>query len=76
MPATNAISERYFSALKRVKTYLRSITDDSRLNHLMLLHVHEEMTDKIYLVKAANTFLEAKDNDNDNDVYFQNNRTA
>ena len=36
MPATNAVSERSFSALKRVKTYLRSTTGEGRLNHLML----------------------------------------
>ena len=30
MPATNALSERSFSALKRVKTSLRSTTTDSR----------------------------------------------
>ena len=41
MPATNAVSERSFSALKRVKTYLRSNTGEVRLNHLMLLHVHK-----------------------------------
>ena len=29
MPATNAISERSFSALKRVKTYLRSTTGEA-----------------------------------------------
>ena len=42
MPATNAVSERSFSALKRVKAYQRSITGEGRLNHLMLLHVHME----------------------------------
>ena len=42
MPATNASSERSFSALKRVKTYLRSSTTDHRLNHLLILHVHQE----------------------------------
>ena len=47
MPATNAISERSFSALKRVKTYLRSTTGEGRLNHLMLLHVHKELADSI-----------------------------
>ena len=32
MPATNAVSERSFSALMRVKTYLRSTTGEGRLN--------------------------------------------
>ena len=57
MPATNAISERSFSALKRVKTYLRSTTGDSRLNHLMMLHVHKDRTDAITLVDVANDFV-------------------
>jgi len=36
MPATNAQSERSFSALRRVKTYLRATMSQQRLNHLML----------------------------------------
>jgi len=34
MPATNATSERSFSALRRVKTYLRSTMTQNRLNNL------------------------------------------
>lgn len=60
-PATNAVSERSFSALKRLKTYLRATMADSRLNHLMILHVHKEMTDKIDLKKAVNDFIAYKD---------------
>ena len=40
MPSTNAISERSFSALRRVKNYLRSTMTQERLNHLLLLHAH------------------------------------
>ena len=57
MPATNATSERSFSALRRVKTYLRSSMKQSRLNHLMILHVHKEMTDSLNLVDCANDFV-------------------
>ena len=57
MPATNATSERSFSALKRVKTYLRSSMTQSRLNHLMILQVHKEMTDSLNLVDCANDFV-------------------
>ena len=32
MPATNATSERSFSALRRIKTYLRSTMKQERLN--------------------------------------------
>ena len=39
-PATNASSERSFSALLRVKTYLRAMMTQERLNHVLLLHVH------------------------------------
>jgi len=56
MPATNAVSERSFSALKRVKTYLRATTTNKRLNHLMLLHIHKEKTDSLNLVDVANLF--------------------
>ena len=57
MPATNAVSERSFSALKRVKTYLRSTTGEGSLNHLMLLHVHKELADGIDMVEIANLFV-------------------
>lgn len=57
MPATNAISERSFSALKRVKTYLRSTTTNNRLNHLMVLHVHKDRVDTLNLVSVANEFV-------------------
>ena len=62
MPATNAVSERSFSALKRVKTYLRSTTGDHRLNHLMMLHVHKDKTDALTLVGVANDFVREKEN--------------
>ena len=54
MPATNAISERSFSAMKRVKTYLRSTTTDKRMNHLMMLHVHKERVDNTSMIDVAN----------------------
>lgn len=57
MPATNATSERSFSALRRLKTYLRSTMSQPRLNHLMLLHVHREETDNLNLEAVANDFV-------------------
>ena len=62
MAATNAVSERSFSDLKRVKTYLHSTTGDSRLNHLMMLHVHKDRTDALALVDVANDFVGEKEN--------------
>ena len=41
VPATNSTSERTFSALRRIRTYLHSAMSQDRLNHLMILHVHK-----------------------------------
>ena len=57
MPATNAISGRSFSALRRVKTYLRSTMKQTRLNHLMILHVHKEKTESLCLHDIDNEFV-------------------
>ena len=57
MPATNAESERSFSAVRRIKSYLRSTMSQQRLNHLMVLHVHSDHTDKLNLVDVANEFI-------------------
>ena len=56
-PASNAVSKRSFSALRRVKTYLRSTMNQERLNHLMMLHIHRELTDQLNLVETANEFI-------------------
>ena len=61
MPATNAVSERTFSALRRVKTYLRTTMTQARLNHLILLYVHHVEIDKIDLVQVANDFISTSD---------------
>ena len=57
MPATNAVSERSFSALKRVKTYMRATTTSKRLNNLMVIHIHKDMTDRIDLCDVGKSFI-------------------
>ena len=57
MPATNSTSERSFSALRRVKSYLRATMTQERLNHLMLIHVHKEQTDMLDLKAVINNFI-------------------
>ena len=42
IPATNATSERLFTVLRHLKSYLRTTTRQERLNYLMSLHVHKE----------------------------------
>ena len=61
MPATNATSERSFSALRRVKTYLRTTMTQNRLNHLMVLHVHKERTDSLDLMNIAREFVTGRE---------------
>ena len=62
MPASSAVGERSFSALRRGKTYLNSTTGESRVNHYMMLHVHEDGTDAPTLVDVANDFVVEKEN--------------
>lgn len=57
MPATNATSERSFSSLRRIKTYLRSTMTQNRLNNLMTLHVHRDYVDKLELQDIASEFI-------------------
>ena len=57
MPVTNAFSERGFSSMRRIKSYLRSTMSQPRLNHLMLLSVHKEISDQLLLKDIANNFV-------------------
>ena len=57
MPATNASSERYFSALRRIKTYICNTMNQERLNHLMLLYIHKDQTDLLNLCDVGNDFV-------------------
>ena len=49
-------------SLRRVKTYLRSTTEDSRLNLVKMLHVRKDRTDALTLVNVANDFVREKEN--------------
>ena len=55
-PATNAVSERSASQLRRVKTWLRTAISQERLNYLMLLSTQKEKTDELDLIKVAHDF--------------------
>lgn len=43
LPVTTATSERSFSTLRRLKTYLRNTTTEDRLNGLAMLNVHRNI---------------------------------
>ena len=59
-PATNSVSERSFSAMCRLKNYLRSTRGHSRLNAAMLLHVHKNRTEQLSLIDLANAFVNSE----------------
>ena len=67
MPASNATSERSFSALRRVKTYLRNTMSQQRLNSLLVLHVHKDIIDTVNLKSIANDFI--KDSEHRHKVF-------
>ncbi|XP_031335363.1 zinc finger MYM-type protein 1-like [Photinus pyralis] len=46
IPISNASGERSFSALKRIKTYLRNSVGQERLSNLAILHIESEETGK------------------------------
>ena len=61
IPITTATAERSFSSLRRLKTYLRSTMTQCRLNNILLLHCHKEMTDAIDLTAIAQDFIAANE---------------
>ena len=57
IPVTTSTAERNFSALRRIKTYLRNSMTQARLNHCMLLHVSRNKTDELNNVEIAKEFI-------------------
>ena len=58
LPVTVASSERSFSILRRLKTYLRNRTGEERLNGLALLNIHRDVdvtSDRILDILARKT---------------------
>ena len=61
IPVSTASAERSFSVLRRLKTYLRSTMNQSRLNHVIMLHCHKDKTDKLNLPGIAQEFVRKND---------------
>ena len=55
MPATSATSERSFSSLRHIKTYLRASMKQDRLNYLMMLYIHKDL--KIDYMEVMKEFI-------------------
>ncbi|KAH6947826.1 hypothetical protein HPB50_021597 [Hyalomma asiaticum] len=47
MPASFRDAERSFSALRRLKTWLRNTMGETRLSYVTLAHVHQDIDDRI-----------------------------
>ncbi len=58
MPASNACSERSFSTMKRIKTYLSSTMGQARLNRL---NIYKSKLDELDLNTIANDFIYVSD---------------
>jgi hypothetical protein len=58
MPPTSATCERSFSAMKRIKNYLRSTMNTERLSSLAMLHIHKDMD--VSIDGVINTFASRK----------------
>lgn len=56
-PASSAEAERSFSALRRLKTWLRSTMTQLRLNSLAVRHVHQELLDLVDVDALINEFV-------------------
>ena len=61
VPITSSTSERAFSTLRRLLTYLRSSMTEQRLNNCMLLHIHKDLTDDLDLHEIAKEFISSND---------------
>ena len=57
LPVSAASSERSFSALKRLKTWLRSTMTQKRLTQTSLMHVHQEILDSLDVARLMSTFV-------------------
>ena len=53
----SATSERTFSAVKHIYTYVRLTMTEKRLNNCLLLHVHKDLTDSLDLPSIAREFV-------------------
>jgi hypothetical protein len=57
IPITTATAERSFSALNRIKTYLRCTMTQQRLNYGIIPHIHKEKLDLLDLNKVCSEFI-------------------
>ncbi len=57
IPASSTTAERSFFSLRRLKTYARSTMTAARLNHVAILHVHQDRTDSLEDAETMRSFV-------------------
>jgi len=58
IPISSATCERSFSAMRRVKTWLRSTMDQTRFSTLSILHIERDLSNNINTEDILNVFAE------------------
>lgn len=61
VPASSAEAERSFSALRRLKTWLRTSMTQTRLNSLAICHVHQDKLDSLDRRQICQRFVDLND---------------
>ena len=64
---SNATSERAFSTLQKVKSFLRTRLTQTHINHFIVLHAHKHLTDEIEIKLIAKIFVNG---DSKRKLYF------
>lgn len=57
MPVSSSEAERSFSALRRLKTWLRTTMTQARLNHAAVCHIHQDRLDGINILEICHQFV-------------------
>ena len=58
IPASSAETERSFSSLRRLKSYLHTTMKQQRLNHCTVLHEHQAALDNLDFNEIAQDFVD------------------
>jgi len=60
IPGSSCTNERSFSVLRRLKNYLRTTMLQDRLNHVAILHIYNDITDKLDIEILMDKFIARK----------------
>jgi len=61
IPICSATAERTFSAMRRLKTWLRSKSSPTHLNNIMFGNIHKSRIDSLNISEIAKEFVNAND---------------